>query len=329
MSRLSARVQQAGARHPHVARRRARTTWRASSVAVSSAIRRSATSASKSFWPISTRIAPATTSALGGAAASAGLENGRRRRRDPGGRGRRRGAASRRTPAATPAVTASGPSVSLAILPFRNASGDPALAWLGTSLAEMLRTDVGQSAYLRTVSSDRLDQTLRDLRIAPDTAFDAESLRRLAEFTNADTVLWGQYLRVGGQIRIDATFQDYKRQRTIPLKVEAPSESELLKAIDELARSIQANVACVARRHQGAAGERRSNRRRRPCRRFATTTKACRWRGKGRISRRSSASSLRRAKIPSLRSPTRGWPRPMPISDMTRKRSNPPDARST
>ena len=34
------------------------------------------------------------------------------------------------------------PATSLAILPFRNASGDPALDWLGSSVAEMLSTDV-------------------------------------------------------------------------------------------------------------------------------------------------------------------------------------------
>src|SRR5580700_6473856 len=39
--------------------------------------------------------------------------------------------------------------VSLAILPFRNASGDQSLDWLGSSLADMLSTDVGQSARLR------------------------------------------------------------------------------------------------------------------------------------------------------------------------------------
>ena len=37
---------------------------------------------------------------------------------------------------ATPART--GPVVSLAILPFRNASGDPALDWYSSSIAEML-----------------------------------------------------------------------------------------------------------------------------------------------------------------------------------------------
>ena len=59
--------------------------------------------------------------------------------------------------------------VSLAILPFRNTSGDPSLDWLGPSLAEMLNTDVGQSAYLETVSSGRVSQILHDLRIAPDS----------------------------------------------------------------------------------------------------------------------------------------------------------------
>src|SRR5271163_4033679 len=47
-------------------------------------------------------------------------------------------------------VTPAKPAVSLAILPFRNASGDPNLDWLGPSLADMLSTDVGQSSQLRT-----------------------------------------------------------------------------------------------------------------------------------------------------------------------------------
>src|SRR5437660_1800634 len=85
-----------------------------------------------------------------------------------------------------------GPAVSLAILPFRNTSGDPALDWLGPSLAEMLNTDVGQSAYLETVSSGRVSQILHDLRIAPDSSIDPDTLRRIGEVTGADRLLWGQ-----------------------------------------------------------------------------------------------------------------------------------------
>jgi len=135
------------------------------------------------------------------------------------------------------------PATSLAILPFRNASGDPKLDWLGTSLAEMLSTDVGQSSHLRMVSSDRLHEILHTLRIEPNSTVDPDTLRRLAEFSNADTVVWGQYARFGDQIRVDATLQDLKRDRRVPLKVEVPSEKEVPGGVDRLAESIRQSLS--------------------------------------------------------------------------------------
>ncbi|HEX8816966.1 MAG TPA: tetratricopeptide repeat protein [Terriglobales bacterium] len=140
-----------------------------------------------------------------------------------------------------PAVT--GPTVSLAILPFRNASGDPSVDWLGSSMADMLSTDVGQSAQLRTVSPDRLHQILQDLHIAPNTPIDPTMIRKIAEFSNATNVVFGQYARYGDQIRIDATLQDLKNNRTTSLKADAPSEKEIPGAFDKLAESIRQNLA--------------------------------------------------------------------------------------
>ena len=137
---------------------------------------------------------------------------------------------------------APGQQVTLAILPFRNASGDHTLDWLGGSLAEMLRTDVGESAEFHTVSPDRMHQILSDLRISPDSELDASTLRRIAEFTSADRVVSGQYVKLGDQIRIDATLQDLKQQRSISLKAEAPDEKQLSGSVDELAKSIQQNL---------------------------------------------------------------------------------------
>jgi len=133
--------------------------------------------------------------------------------------------------------------VSLAILPFQNASDDAELSWLGPGLAEMLRTDVGQTASLRTVSSDRLHQVLKDLRIVPDTSLDEVTLRRVAEFTNADTVVWGQFIKFGEQIRIDATVRDFERHRTATLKAEAANEQQLLRVVQELAQGVRDNLA--------------------------------------------------------------------------------------
>ena len=120
--------------------------------------------------------------------------------------------------------------VSLAILPFRNASGDPSLDWLGPSLAEMLSTDVGQSSQLRTVSPDRLHQIFTICAFPPTPRSIRTTIRRVADFSSADRVVWGQYAKFGDQIRIDATLQDIKNDRTVPLKIDVPSEKDIPSA---------------------------------------------------------------------------------------------------
>ena len=136
-----------------------------------------------------------------------------------------------------------GPAVSLAILPFRNASGDPGMDWLGPSIAEMLSTDVGQSAQLRTVSPNNMQQIFSDLRISASTALDATAIRRVADSSKADRVVWGQYVKLGNQIRIDASLQDIKNDRTVPLRIDVPSDKEIPGAIDRLAESIRQKLA--------------------------------------------------------------------------------------
>ena len=135
-----------------------------------------------------------------------------------------------------------GPQVSLAILPLRNASGDASLDWMGKSLAEMLRTDVGQAENLHTVAPERLHQILTDLRISADTELDPSAIKQIAEITSADQVVWGEYVKLGDQIRIDAQLGNLKTGRTVSVKAEAPSEKTLLNAVDALAKSIQENL---------------------------------------------------------------------------------------
>ena len=126
---------------------------------------------------------------------------------------------------------------SLAILPFRNSSGDAKDDWIGSSLADMLSTDIGQSAHLHTVPTDRLHQVLSDLRVGPESAVDPDTLRRVAQFSNADVLVSGQYARFGDQIVIDATIRDLVHDQTIPVKAQALVK-DLPTAIDSLADSV-------------------------------------------------------------------------------------------
>src|SRR5579862_1322213 len=144
---------------------------------------------------------------------------------------------------AAPVHTTTGPVVSLAILPFRNASGDPGMDWYSSSIAEMLTTDVGESTSLRTVSPDRVHQILSDLHMTGNVQFDPATLRNISESANADTVVSGQYARFGDQIRIDISLQDLRHDRRVPLKIEAANEKDIPNAVDRLADQIRKNLA--------------------------------------------------------------------------------------
>jgi len=133
--------------------------------------------------------------------------------------------------------------VSLAVMPFQNASGDQSWDWLGPSLADMLTTEIGQSSHLRTVPPDRMQQVVHDLRISPNSSADSSTLGRVAEFTSADTLVWGRFTKLGDQIRIDATVQDRKHNRTTQVKSEAASQQDLSQAVDRLAGLIRQNLS--------------------------------------------------------------------------------------
>jgi tetratricopeptide (TPR) repeat protein/tRNA A-37 threonylcarbamoyl transferase component Bud32 len=146
-------------------------------------------------------------------------------------------------PRGAPATTesASAKPLSLAILPFRNSTGTASLDGLGPTLAEMIRAEVGQSARLRLVASERIFQTLRDLRIGSETDLDVASIRRLADFSSANTVVSGRFVKLGEQIRIEATLYDSGREPVV-LTASAASENDLVQASQQLARSIRENL---------------------------------------------------------------------------------------
>ena len=136
-----------------------------------------------------------------------------------------------------------GPTMSLAIVPFYNASGDAGLNWMGASIAEALSSDIGQSAHLRLVSPGRLQQVLQDLRVSSQSQMDLSILKRIAEYTNADTVVYGQYERMGEHTRITATVHDLKNDREISLNTDVAGDKELLGSMEKLADGVREKLA--------------------------------------------------------------------------------------
>ena len=137
------------------------------------------------------------------------------------------------------------PARSLAILPFRNASGDAKDDWIGSTVADVLSTDIGQSSHVRAVPTDRLRQVLSDLRVGPETIVDPDTLKRVAQFSNANVVISGQYAFSGDQIVLNATVRDLVHDQTVPVTAQA-AVKDLSSAIDSLADSVRKNLSLSA-----------------------------------------------------------------------------------
>jgi serine/threonine protein kinase/tetratricopeptide (TPR) repeat protein len=135
------------------------------------------------------------------------------------------------------------PVVSLAILPFRNASGEHELEWLGSAVSEMIRAEIGQSSSLRIVSSSRVSGILGDLRVSQDVTFDRSMARRIADFSNAELVISGEYSRFyarsGSVIRFDVIVDGTDRAT---FTAEAPREADVPQAVRALVDAFRAKV---------------------------------------------------------------------------------------
>src|SRR6516162_5768648 len=143
----------------------------------------------------------------------------------------------------TGAGSVKAPELSLAILPFRNASGDSSLDWLGPTLADMLSTGVGQSAQMRVIAPERLQQVLSDLRITPESPMDATSVGHIAESSSANAIFWGKYVRNSDKIHIEGTLQDLKHDRRYPIVVDSPAEKDISGTVSQIAEQIRQSLS--------------------------------------------------------------------------------------
>ena len=81
------------------------------------------------------------------------------------------------------------------VLDFENLSGDAAVDWLGTGLAETITADLKRLKTVQVVSRERVQQELRRLGGNPD-------LTALGAQMNARWLVSGSYQRSGNRIRI-------------------------------------------------------------------------------------------------------------------------------
>ncbi len=135
-----------------------------------------------------------------------------------------------------------GDRPSLAILYFKNNTGDAGLEHWRTALTDLLITDLSQSRYVRVLSAERLFDVLEDLGQLEATTYSSDILKELAERSRVGHVLVGNYTEAGDKFRINVSLQDAASgELKSSESVEGEGERSFYAMVDELTRWIKSN----------------------------------------------------------------------------------------
>ncbi len=131
---------------------------------------------------------------------------------------------------------------SLAVMYFKNNTGEESLNHWRTALTDLLITDLSQSKLIRIVSGEVLYNILDRMNQLEATAYSSEVLEEVSTRSRADRILVGNYTRAGDTFRINASLQDGRTGELIGSEsVEGIGERSFYAMVDELTKKIKAH----------------------------------------------------------------------------------------
>jgi len=131
---------------------------------------------------------------------------------------------------------------SLAIMYFKNNTGNENLDHWRTMLSNLLITDLTQSKHLRILSEDKLFNILSQLNQLKAETYSSEVLKQVATQGGVNHILQGAYAKAGDEFRINVTLQEASSGELIGSEsVAGLGEKSIFTMVDQLTRRIKAN----------------------------------------------------------------------------------------
>ena len=165
--------------------------------------------------------------------------------------------ASRREVTSPPTQASSG-TVSarraVAVLGFKNLSGQPEVAWLSTAMAEMLTTELAAGEHLRTIPGENVARVKNDLDLDDADSLASDTLARINANLGSDLVVSGSYARIGDKIRFDVRMQDAGAGDTIAAVAETGAEDELFDIVSRIGARLRERLGVTALSASEVAG---------------------------------------------------------------------------
>jgi serine/threonine protein kinase/Flp pilus assembly protein TadD len=139
--------------------------------------------------------------------------------------------------AAVPTVS---DKTALAVLYFKNNTGDESLDNWRTALSDSIISDLSQSKYFEVLSSDRIFSILRKLNLLEASGYATEDLMDIASEGGVSHTLTGSLSKAGETYRIDYLIQEIPAGKTRGSdRVEGQGEASIFSMVDEITKNIK------------------------------------------------------------------------------------------
>ena len=136
---------------------------------------------------------------------------------------------------------------SLAVMYFKNNTGDQNLDHWRTMLSNLLIADLTQSKHIRVLSEDKLFNILNQLNQLEAETYSSEVLEKVAAQGRVNHILQGAYAKAADEFRINVMLQEASTGELIGSEgVEGKGEESIFSMVDELTRRIKANFKISA-----------------------------------------------------------------------------------
>jgi len=129
----------------------------------------------------------------------------------------------------------------LAIMYFKNNTGDEKLDNLRNAFSDLLITDLIKSKYLKVLSGDKLLNILRQLNLQEAKSYSSEDLKQVAVSGGATHILQGNYIKIAETYRIDIWLYETSTMELIDTETEEGKEENFYWMVNELTKKIKAN----------------------------------------------------------------------------------------
>ena len=129
---------------------------------------------------------------------------------------------------------------SLAVLFFRNGSGDQGLDIWKENLCDYIITDLSQSKYIRVFDFTKVVGSLEKHGLLELNRYSDEHLQAISAALGATHVLTGSFSTPGKSFRIDYSLYDFKKRESIAsARIEGDGEGSIPSLVDELTKKIK------------------------------------------------------------------------------------------